>query len=300
MDASLGMLLPAVVIFALVVIPFGIALLTLLFLKRRDQHGKRRSPLTDKLLHQAGAQARRRVESLNDDITERLLMVALIGPMIMLALLLPRVHWSELRFGWSGWMIAGATALAVIWLAWRIAGLARERRKWQDGMRAEIAAAQQLDRLQAQDCLVLHDVPAGKSNLDHVVIGATTVFVVETKSRRKPGTGKASATVAYDGGALKFPDWAETKPLEQARAQARWLSEYLSGETGEATPVMPVVCLPGWFVQASDEGRRAEVRVINPKMTGVFTDAHRRPRMDTARRNRIVHALHKRYPESSE
>lgn len=300
MDTSLAILLPAVVIAALIVVPFGTALLALLVLKRTDKQGKRRSPLTDKLLHQAGAQARRHAESLSDGITERLLMIALIGPMITLALLLPRVRWQELHFGWSGWTIAVVAMLAIIWLAWRIAALAKERRKWQDGMRAEIAAAQQLDRLQAQDCLVLHDVPAGKSNLDHVVVGPTTVFVIETKSRRKPGSGKVSATVAYDGGALKFPDWVETKPLAQARAQARWLSEYLSGETGEATPVMPVVCLPGWFVQVNDEGKYAEVRVINPKMTGVFTDAHRRPRMNADRRNRIVHALHKRYPESSE
>lgn len=300
MDVPLGVFLPAAVIIALIVIPIGIALVTILLLKRMDRRGKRRSPLTDKLPYQAGAQARQRVDAITTAITERAMQVTLVGPMIMLALLLPRVKWSELRFGWGDWLIVSGTVLAVIGLAWRAVGLAKERRKWQDGMRAEIAAAQQLDRLQAQDCLVLHDIPAEKSNLDHVVVGPTAVFVVETKSRRKPGTGKVSATVAYDGNALKFPDWAETKPLAQARAQARWLSDYLNGETGEATPVIPVICLPGWFVQASPEGQRADVRVINPKMTGVFIATHQRARMDTARRNRIVHALHKRYPESSD
>ncbi len=298
MNASLGMLLPAAVIFVLAIVPVGIVVATLLFLRRMDSQGKRRSPLTDKLLHQAGAQARRRVESLNSDIMERTMLVAMIGPIIMLSLLLPRMRWSELHFGWSGWVISIATALWVAWLAWRIATLAQERRKWRDGMRAEIASAQQLDRLQAQDCLVLHDIPAEKSNLDHVVIGPTAVFMVETKSRRKSGTGKASATAAYDGSAIQFPGWAETKPLDQTRAQARWLSEYLRGETGEPTPVIPVICLPGWFVQPPPERQQGDVRVINPKLGYVFTDARSRPRMDAARRNRIVHALHKRYPQS--
>lgn len=298
MDAFFGALLPAVIIAVLVVVPVGIAVATILFLKRIDKHGKRRSPLTDKLMHQAGAQARHRIESINDDILERVILVALLGPIFILSLVLSRVRWSELHFGWSGWAIAIVTVVTVIWLAWRIVNLSKERRKWQDGMRAEIATAQLLDRLQAEDCLVLHDIPAGKSNLDHVVIGPTTVFAVETKSRRKSGAGKVSATVTYDGKALKFPDWIDTKSLDQARAQARWLSNYLSGETGEVTPVMPVICLPGWFVQASAEGQCADVRVINPKMTGIFTDRHRRPRLETARRNRIMYALYKCYPES--
>jgi hypothetical protein len=38
--------------------------------------------------------------------------------------------------------------------------------------------------------------------------------------------------VFYDGTALKFPTWVETRPLEQAAGQPKWLSEYLSSAVG--------------------------------------------------------------------
>jgi hypothetical protein len=135
-------------------------------------------------------------------------------------------------------------------------------------------------------------------NIDHVVVGAWAVYAVETKSRRKAGKGKASANVGYDGNALTFPNWVETRPLEQAKAQARWLADYLRDETGEPVPVIPVLCLPGWFVQADRAAQQAEVRVINPGMTGVFFEAGSLPRLQQAHRNRIVHALFKRYPDA--
>ncbi|MFC7300353.1 hypothetical protein [Cognatiluteimonas weifangensis] len=85
--------------------------------------------------------------------------------------------------------------------------------------------------------------------------------------------------------------------LEQARAQARWLADYLRGETGEATAVIPVVCLPEWFVQANKESLASDVCVINPKMTSLFTDAGSQPQLDSRRRNRLSNALQKRYPD---
>ena len=297
MDAVFTALLPSIILLALIIAPMGLVLGVVLLVKRAEKRDARRSPLRDKLQHQAGAQARKRVDALGDSIMERLMLVMMIGPSTMLVILLPRVNWTKLQFGWINWLVVACAAALVGWLAYCILRLRKERRNWLEGMSAEIAVAQQLDQLQAQGCLVLHDIPAKDFNLDHVVIGQTAVFMVETKSRRKQGEGKTSANVAYDGKVLKFPTWSETKPLEQARAQARWMADYLRSETGETTPVVPVVCLPGWFVQLGKDAHRSDVRVINPKMTSLFVDAGSRPRLDTAHRNRIVNALYKRYPD---
>lgn len=268
--------------------------------KRRIRLQGRRSPLKDKLAHLPGEQLRQRVAALSEKIDELLVQLMLVGPVALLLVLLPRVRLSQLRLNVFDWLVLAVAVGLVVWLARQLLPLWRERRNSLDGERAEVAVAQQLTRLQAQECTVLHDIPAGDFNVDHVVVGPTAVFAVETKSRRKVGEGKESANVTYDGKTLKFPRWAESRPLEQARGQAEWLAGYLKGETGEPVPVIAVMCLPGWFVQATPEAQRAEVRVINPKMTSLFLDDEGRPPLQQAQRNRIVHALYKRYPELEE
>lgn len=289
-------LLPTIILTALVFIPISIAVATILLQKRSEQRSDRRSPISEKLLHQAGAQARQKVDALGEDMMERLAQLLLIGPMAMLVILLPRVRWERLQFGWISWLVVIVAAAGTVWLVRRLTQLRQQRRRWQEGMRAEIAAAQQLDRLQAQGCFVLHDIPAGDFNIDHVVVAPHAVFAIETKSRRKPGKGKASANVGYDGVCLQFPGWKEARPIEQVRAIADWLAKYLRDETGEPVMVYPVVCLPGWFVTLGKGSAGAAVRVINPKMTSLFVDAGAAPSLAPAQRNRIVHALSKRYP----
>ncbi|TCT21814.1 nuclease-related domain-containing protein [Thermomonas haemolytica] len=296
----LNTLIPSVILLGLVFVPLGIAIAAMLWQRRWEQRSDRRSPISERLLHQAGAQARQKMDALGDDMMERLAQLMLIGPLAMLVILLPRVRWDRLQLGWLNWLvIAGATA----WVAWLVRSftqLRRRRRQWREGMLAEIAAAQELDRLQAEGCFVLHDVPAGDFNIDHVVVAPHAVFAIETKSRRKPGKGKASANVGYDGTCLQFPGWKETRPIEQARAIADWLAKYLRDKTGEPVVVHPVVCLPGWFVSLVKGSAGAAVRVINPKMKSLFLDAGAAPLLTPAQRNRIVHALSERYPELTE
>ena len=283
--------------FISVAIPMGLTVAVVFWQKRIRKREGRRSPLIDKMAHLPGQQLRQRMEVLGYGIDERVVELMMIGPFALLVLLVPRVQWASLRPTLVDYLVLAAAVAMCFWNIKRLLPLWRERLQCREGMRAEIASAQWLDRLQVQGCLVLHDIPAKDFNIDHVVISPTAVFMVETKSRRKKGEGKASANVTYDGKTLQFPGWVETKPLDQARAQARWLADYLRGETGDSTPVIPVVCLPGWFVTLGKEGSRSDVRVINPKMTSLFVDSGPRPRLENSHRNRIVTALYKTYPE---
>ena len=293
MDAMIGV----VVMLVAMGLPLAMTVAVVLWEKRQRRLEGRRSPLAGKLAHLPGEQLRQRIAALGEKIEEHLVQLMMIGPMALLVVLLPKLRWTALRLTWLDWAVL-VTAIGVCaWNIRKLLPLWRERRGSMDGERAEVSVGQQLAGLQAQDCLVLHDIPVEGFNIDHVVVGASSVYAVETKSRRKAGGGKASASVGYDGKALTFPTWVETRPLEQARAQARWLADYLRGETGEPVPVVPVLCLPGWFVQADRAGQQADVRVINPKMTGVFFESGALPRLQQAQRNRIVHALYKRYPE---
>lgn len=293
-------LIMVVVMVVSMLLPILMAAGAIFWEKRQRRLQGRRSPVKDKLAHLPGEQLRARMTNLTDKIDEYVVQLLVVGPFVVLIVLLPRVQWSALKFSWLDALVLFAGIGVTVWNIKRLLPLWREYRQCKDGLRAEIAVAQQLDRLQAQDCVVVHDIPVGDFNIDHVVIGTSAVFAVETKSRRKSGDGKASANVEFDGKTLKFPSWAETRPLDQARAQADWLANYLKGETGEAIPVIPVLCLPGWFVQHGKDAHRSDVRVINPKMTSLFVDAGARPRLQVAQRNRIVHALHKKFPEIGE
>src|SRR5690606_7861451 len=235
MESILNAFLPAAIILVLLFLPLLSVVVVVYVQKQLERRNGRRSPLKEKLLHQAGAQARMKADALGDDVMERIVRLIVIGPLAMLAILLPRVRWWQLKFGWFEWVVGVGAVVVTVLLTRQILRLRKERRKWEEGMLAEIAAAQSLDRLRGQGCEVFHDVPTGKDfNLDHVIVGPSSVLLIETKSRRKPGKGLGSADVQFDGRKLVFPGGKfEQKPLQQAEAEAAWLAKYLQGETGQ-------------------------------------------------------------------
>jgi hypothetical protein len=61
---------------------------------------------------------------------------------------------------------------------------------------------------------------------------------------------------------VRFPDWQETKPLEQAKRQAYWLSKWLSSAVVSSVYAIPALALPGWYVERTNVG---DVTVFNGK-----------------------------------
>jgi hypothetical protein len=227
----------------------------------------------------------------------RTALLMAIGPIAMLAMLLPRVRWSRLQFGWFEWLLITGAVAVIAWAVRDVVRFRRERRDWLNGMRGEMATAQALDRLQAQGCMVFHDLPGERGNIDHVVVAPNAVFAVETKWRSKRGDGRKSATVWFDGKALEFPNgYRDSKPVDQARACASDLAKHLKGKTGEYVKVVPVVALPGWYVKNKANPLAYEAVAINPKLAYELLN-RAGPPISQAQRNRLVHALSERYPE---
>jgi hypothetical protein len=290
-------LLPTAIMLAVVFLPLLVAVVMVFLLKRAEARDERRSPLSEKLLHQSGSQARKRAEDLGDDIMARVAVLFLVGPLWMMVLLLPRVRWASLRFGWGDYLGIAVAIAMILWCLRDIFVLRRDRRNWLNGMRGEMASAQALDRLRAQGCEVFHDLPGDRGNIDHVVVAPNAVFAVETKWRSKHAKGAGSADVWFDGKTLQFPaGYRDADAVAQASACASELAKYLSGRTGEHVRVIPVVALPGWYVKNRQEAARSEVLAINPKMGGVLANQSG-PALPDAQRNRIVSAIVERYPE---
>lgn len=167
-------------------------------------------------------------------------------------------------------LIAGAVVFVVVAiisgaLLFRYIG---RRKNWQLGYLGERAVAEYLDTLAANSYQLFHDVPAEgakqKFNLDHVAVGPAGVAVIETKTRRKGRavSGRADHIVAFDGEKLIWPWGEETDSIRQTIDHADWFRKWIESRTGLEVTVIPVLTIPGWFVQ---ETRSERIRVVNSK-----------------------------------
>lgn len=105
---------------------------------------------------------------------------------------------------------------------------------------------------------VFHDIQFERMNIDHILVGPSGVFTIETKMARKAkgGSGKiehVNGEVLIDGSS-KWGNKAEW----QAGHEAAWLHKLIGGQT----PVQAVVVYPGWFANDDFKG---DVWVLNEK-----------------------------------
>lgn len=263
---------------------------------------KRRSPLTFEIRNLPGEHLRREVARHDDGFMESLALVVSLGPIFLSAWLLARlqhagIDWSAVRFG-TGDGILMAVALGMLgWCFRRLTRHAKARRANLDGLQAELAVAQCLTPLIADGAMVFHDLPTGKGNIDHIVVGRGAVFSIETKWRRKPGyKGKAAARVQFNGQELRFPAATETKPIEQARYQAQWLEKFLASGVGVPIRVIPVLALPGWYVEQVTRNAKSDVLVSNCHNSSFMMSDKFGPDMPADLRTRIAHVINEKYP----
>lgn len=164
------------------------------------------------------------------------------------------------------WTVVALISVAVACFRVRVTYLKSKPLKL--GITGEVAVGQYLEEhLRPLGCQVLHDIPADGFNVDHVVIGPTGVFSVETKTHSKPAKGASS--VKYDGETVSVNGFKpDHDPIVQARAQAGWLRDLLERSTGRKVFIQPVVIYPGWFVEPQPP--KADVWVLNEKALPTF------------------------------
>jgi hypothetical protein len=223
-----------------------------------------RSPLKDKPLRNPG-------QSLRDERMD-ILFDKLMAPLMlsMLLVMLAAVEWGRYYFPSPSrpWVTTVCAALGVAYALWHF------RKHWprlktlrlaEDG---EKAVGQFLDTLRESGYQVFHDVIGEGFNVDHVIIGPSGIYTIETKTWKKPQRG--SPEIQFDGEHLtaagRTPD---RDPVIQAKAQAGWLKQLLQASTGKSFTVRPVVLFPGWYIKASRESRR-DVWVLEPKALPSF------------------------------
>lgn len=223
----------------------------------------RKSPITLNLLRNPGQSLREQIEELTTDIMGNTFLIPIV------ALMLYAVYANLLLYGIKPpselikytyiLVFCGVAAFQV----WKTFQMFERRNRLRLGHDCEVYVGQQLEQLTTHSFVIFNDFPAGGFNIDHVAIGPTGVFAIETKGRAKQvETGNENWKMSFDGKTLSFPGWTETEPVKQAERQAKWLGKWLGSATGEDLTVITVLAIPGWYIKIE---KWADVRIYNGK-----------------------------------
>lgn len=250
--------------------------------RRRIRLKSLRPSFRQNLLRIPGGSLLRSLDNLNEQINLYLIYVLML-PLIIYSTLISYSYFQATQPSPAViWMSAIICIAMIAYLVFNLVRLLSQRKRIRLEFEGELAVAQELNQLMLQGFRVYHDFPADTFNIDHIVVGSTGVFAVETKTRGKgSGSGRSSgeATVTYDGRMLNYADSSDFETIEQAREQADWLSKWLEGATGEPIAVRAIVTLPGWVVRrTSADG----MPVVNPgQFASLFEHIKPRPLSET-------------------
>jgi hypothetical protein len=218
-------------------------------------------PFTSAPLRPPGESLRLKVTALDEKISDELLV--LLGLPCFLAAVFTAT--SRTPPPLLAVLLLGIT-LFVLWRYRRLRATVQDFWNHRLGFDGERVVGEELNQLMLEGYRVFHDLPCGDFNIDHVIVGASGIYAVETKTRRKPIDEKGRKlewTVTYDGNQLLFPRSGPDRSwLEQAVRSAQHLSKWLTAATGEATVALPVLVIPGWLIERRAVGT---VRVLNEK-----------------------------------
>lgn len=237
----------------------------------RIRRSRERKPFPDylRLRRGPGESLRRQIDQIDNRLLQRAVLAFLAPLAASGALAWITTHLADRD------QIAALTGVLVLLLVflWLIGrSLAAQLDGWRNrylGYFGERVVAEALEPLKARGYLVFHDVPAGERrqrfNLDHVVVGPTGVFAIETKTRRQGAgamrEGVAAHEIIYDGERLSYP-WGEDRHgLDSAQQRAAWLENWLNKELEIPIAVEPVLTFPGWTVVTRNEG---PITVVSP------------------------------------
>lgn len=241
-----------------------IMMLSLHFFRARHKNKGVRPPLTCDILRGPGQSLLAQFDDLNLEV--QVCSIALI----VIPILIFGLHIAYSYFGRAPESLSRvglSTGGALVFMGYfliRLLGKMAGRRECRLAYEDQLAAGQELNMLMSEGYRVYHDFPAENFNIDHIVVGPTGVMAVKTKTcyRGRRLHRDNDAMVKYDGRMLHFPKFSDYETIDQAKAQAEWLSNWLSSTAGESVFARAMVAVPGWSVKrTSADG----IPVVNPQ-----------------------------------
>ncbi|WP_395733823.1 nuclease-related domain-containing protein [Prosthecobacter sp.] len=229
------------------------------FYAKRLRRGRPPRGEDEKLLRGPGEHLQEQLMELDQQMTEQWFLGIVIPVFI---LLIPLTLLPQMRGRESTVMILACAGFVVSFVLRlrRVRGIFKQTAQYRLGLLGERAVAAALQPLLARGYHVFHDMPAHGAqkafNLDHVVVGPSGLFVVETKARRKihQDASGADHVVQFDGRSLHWPRSESREEVEQAERNAVWLRDFVHKRLGLAVQVVPLLVIPGWYVKRTGTG----------------------------------------------
>jgi hypothetical protein len=244
--------LPKILLFLSV--SFGVLFLLLVWSAVKRKIFRIRRPVTERLLRSPGESLKTELGKLNERFSEVAAVISLF-PVVFVLL------FEKFPLGISmpiyGIFLTPVIGCLIYWQ--------RRYMRVDLGWSGERAVGEELNKLMFNGYYVYHDFPkSNKSNIDHIIIGPSGIYVVETKTRRKKKAwnGQGEHKIIYDGQVLQFPNGYDDRALRQVRENAAYLSDVLSKALAERIAVTPILTFPGWFIELK---AKPPFLIVNPK-----------------------------------
>ncbi len=234
------------------------------FAKKKKE---KRSPLKNPPLRLPGQSIQEEI----DRIADRFLDFAVLAA---LALVVAAMEWMRALFKLPPHPVVITILAGIVWIFVLVKAVKTRRQlQWlKQGRDGEKVVGQSLERLRERGYRVLHDIVGDGFNIDHVLIGPTGIYTIETKTISKPAKG--CCEIVYDGENITVNGFTPDRdPIVQAKAQANWMRGFLKEALTRELSVQPVVLYPGWFVKVPSNG--CKVWVLNHEMLSGYLKRER-------------------------
>lgn len=197
------------------------------------------------------------------------------------AIIFPALFWALAMFSWiyhllpgkpMPWFFTFVALIVTLVAVRRVRRMEGQKQKIKKGMVGEQILGKFLeDQLMPHKYQIIHDLVCKDGervfNIDHVVVGPTGVFSIETKYWKRPSG--PNHQIFYDGKKIlvdgKIPD---RDPLLEAVAGAKTVQSILEARTGKLFDVKPIVVFLGWYTTKNPH--YAPAWVLNEQAVPVF------------------------------
>lgn len=198
-----------------------------------------------------------------------------------------------------GYSFLNMTILTVIGLGYLVYLFFKIKRKipyyrcLKKGLLGERLVEEQLDEIRKAGFYVFHDFvlkeEGGTENIDHIIVGESGVFTLETKNWSEKGIPQDDR-ILFDGEKLKIGNFTQDdKVLKQPRRQAAKLQSILQSHLRERLWVVPILCFWDRYVQLTRFNPNG-LQVVNQRGIGFFI-LSREPRLSPETVRKIAEKL---------
>ena len=228
----------------------------------RKHTAKKKSPLNIELLRSPGESLRAQIENTTNEILLNLILIPTFSLLFYSVIITQFMASGKVNVISCLIYLIAAVGVTIYFLM-KVFKQMKQRNHLRLGYECELAVGQELNNRIRDGFHVFHDFLADRFNIDHVLVGSTGVFAIETKGRAKSREAEnENWKLQFDGKKLIFPNWTETKPITQAINQAKWLGIWLQKATGTSYKVEPVLVIPGWYILRTAPSK---IKVFNGK-----------------------------------